>query len=92
MVVERSVEVNEVREESACRYLACELVEVVVAVLREVAYASLLLPDLDREDGGRAVAHAFVCGVEELADHAAALCRCVGTIVDRAEHHLISTA
>ena len=82
MLVERSVEVDEVREEAACRNLACKFVKVVVAVLRQVAYAALLLPDLDREDGGRTVAHAFICSVEDFADHAATLCRCVCTVVD----------
>ena len=82
MLVERSVEIHEVREEAACRNLACELVEVVVAVFRKVAYATLLLPDLDREDGSRAIADSFVCSVEDFADYAATLSRCVCTIVD----------
>ena len=91
MVVERSIEVYEVREESACRNLACELVEVIVAVLGKVADAPLLFPYLDREDGGRPVSYTFICGVEELTDDAASLCRCVSTVVDGAEHHLIAS-
>ena len=63
MVVERSVKVHEVREETSCGHLAGKLVKVVVAVFRQVAYSALLLPDLDREDCGRAVTDAFVCGV-----------------------------
>ena len=91
MVVERSVEVHEVREESTCRYLTCELIKVVVAVLRKVAYASLLLPDLDWEDSCRAVSYTLICGVEELTDNTTSLGRSVSTIVDRTEHHLVTT-
>ena len=71
MVVERCVKVHEVREESACGYLTCKLVEVIVAVLRKIAYSALLLPDLDREDRSRAVSYSFICCVEDLADYAA---------------------
>ena len=82
VVVVWSVKVHEVREETACRYLACKLVKVIVAVFRKVAYASFLLPDLDREDRCGTVSYALVCCVEDLADHAAALSRSVCTIVD----------
>ena len=91
VVVERCVEVHEVREETTSRHLAGKLVEVVVAVLRKVAHASLLLPDLDREDGSRTVADTLVCSVEELTDNTASLSRCVGTIVDGTEHHLVTS-
>ena len=91
MVVVWSIEVDEVREESTCRHLAGELVEVVVAVLREVAHTSLLLPDLDREDCGRAVSDTLISGVKNLADDASSLCGGVGTVVDGAEYHLVST-
>ena len=74
VMVERSVEVYEVREESSCRNLACELVKIVVAVLWKVAYSSLLFPDLDREDCCRAITNTFVCCVENFADHATSLC------------------
>ena len=90
VMVERSVEIHEVREETACRDLAGELVKIVVAVFREVAHASLLLPYLDWEDGCGTVAHTFVCGVEELADDAAALGRSVCSVIDGAEYHLVS--
>lgn len=70
LVVAR-VEVEEVREETAGGYLAGELVEVVVRVLREVADAAFFLPDLDREDGGAAVADAEIGRVEDFADDAA---------------------
>jgi hypothetical protein len=74
MLVVWSVEVYEVREETTCRNLAGKFVKVIVSVLREVAYTSLLLPDLDREDCCRAVADTFVCGVKNLADDASSLC------------------
>ena len=69
-----SVKIDEVREETACGNLACKLVKVIVPVLREIADAPFLLPDLDREDGCRAVADALVCGVEDFTDDAASLC------------------
>ena len=91
MVIERSIKVDEVREESSCRYFAGKLVKVIVAVLRKVAHASLLFPDLNREDGCRAIADTFICSIEKLADHAASLCRGVCTIVDGAEYDLVTT-
>ena len=89
--VERSVEVEEVREETACRNLAGELEQVVVAILRQIVHAAFLFPYLNRENGRRAVAHTFVGGVEQFAHHAAAFRRCVRTVVDGAEHNLIAT-
>ena len=74
MLVERRIKIDEVREEAACGHLACKLVEVIVAVLRKVAYASLLLPYLDRENGCGTVADTFICGVKNLADDASSLC------------------
>ncbi len=62
-LIESRVEIEKVREESACRDLAGEPVQVVVAVFRQIAYAAFLFPYLDGEDGGCAVAHAFVGGV-----------------------------
>ena len=91
MVIERCIEVYEVREEASCRYLACELVKVVVAVFRKVAYASLLLPDLYREDGCRTVSYTFICCVEELTDDAASLSRCVRSVVDGDEYDLVTS-
>ena len=86
------VEVEEVGEETACRDLACQLVEVVVGVCGQVAYAALLLPNLYGEDGGDAASHAFVGGVEDLADDATAFGARVRSIIDGREHDLISTA
>ena len=81
-LVECRVEVKEVREETVCRYLACKLVEVVVAVGRQVAHATLLFPYLDGEDGSLAITHATVGALEKLTDDATTLGRGVGTIVD----------
>ena len=91
MLVVRCIEVHEVREETARRYLACKFVQVVVPVFRKVADASLLLPDLDREDGCRSVSDTFVSGVKNLSDNASSFRRGVGSVVDRAEYHLITT-
>ena len=91
VLVESGVEVHEVREETASGHLARILVQVVVAVAREVAHATLLLPDLDREDGSAAVAHTLVGAAEKFADNAAAFCAGVGTVVDGAKHHLVAT-
>ena len=54
VVVVCCVKIHEVREESSCRHLAGKAVEVVVAILGQVAHTSLLLPDLDWEDSSRA--------------------------------------
>ena len=80
-MVVRGIKVHEVREEAAGRHLACKFVQVIVAVLWKVADSALLFPDLDREDCSRAVSYAFVCGVEDLADHASSLGGGVCTII-----------
>ena len=82
VLVKRGVEIQEVGEEPACRHLAGQLVEVKVAVFGQIVHAALLLPDLDGEDGGLAVAHALVCGEEYLAHDAPALRTGVRTIVN----------
>ena len=92
VLVVRGVEVEEVREKSPGAHLAGELVEVIVRIRWQVADSPLLLPDLDREDGCRAIANALICGVQNLADDATALGRDVSTVVDGAEYHLIATA
>ena len=92
VLVVGGVQVQEVREEPAGAHLAGEAVQVVVAVAREVAHAPLLLPDLDREDGGGAVAHALVGGVQDLTDDAAALGGGVGAVVDGGEDDLVAAA
>ena len=82
VLVEGGVEVQEVREETAGCYLARQLVEVVVSVLRQIVYASLLLPYLDREDGCFAIAYALIGALQDFAHDAAALGAGIGTIVD----------
>ncbi len=72
MLVEGGVEVHEVGEEPSGGYFAGQLKKVVVGVLGQIAHAAFLLPYLDREYGCGSVAHAFVCGVEQLANNAAA--------------------
>ena len=92
VLIEGGVEVYEVGEEAACRHLACKLVEVVVAVLRQIAHAAFFLPYLYGENGRGAVAYALVGAVEEFADDAAALGAGVGAVVDGGEHHLVAAA
>ena len=91
-LVERRVKVQEVREETPCRYFTCEPVEVVVRVGLEITYPALLLPDLYRENGGGAIADTLVCGVEDFTDYAASFRGNISAIVYRTEHDLISSA
>ena len=81
-LVECGIKVQEVGEETACSNLTSELIEVVVAVTRQIAYATFLFPYLYGEDGSLAIAHATVCAVQQLTDDATALGRGVGTVVD----------
>ena len=90
VLVERGVEVQEVGEEPARCHLACQLVEVEVTVLGQIVHATLLLPDLDGEDGSLATADALVGREQDLTHHATALGTRVRTIVDRREHHLVT--
>ena len=92
VLIERRVEIEEVREEAVRGDFARERVQVVVAVGGQVADAALLLPDLNREDRGRAVADAAVRRQQQLADDAAAFRRRVRAVVDRAEDDLIAAA
>ena len=92
VLVERGVEIEEIGEETACRHLAGEGVEVEVAVFGQVVHPPFLFPNLYGEDGGLAAAHALVGGEEYLAHHAAPLGRGVRAIVDGREHHLVATA
>ena len=83
MMIERSIEVEEVREETTCRHLAGQLIEVVVRVTWQVVDTTLLFPDLDWEDSCSMVAHTLVSRMQEFTHHATSFSRCVGTIVDR---------
>ena len=91
MMIERSIEIEEVREETTCRYLTSQLIEVVVRVTWQVVDTTLLFPDLDWEDSCSMVAHTLVSRMQEFTHHTTSFSRCVGTIVDRREYHLIST-
>ena len=91
-LVEGGVQVQEVREETACGDLAGKLVEVVVAVFGQIAYAAFLFPYLNGEDGRFAVAHALVRAFQQFADDAASLGGSIRTVVDGAEYHLVAAA
>ena len=91
MLVECGIQVQEVGEETSGSHFACQFVKVVVAVLRQIAYATFFLPYLYREDGGGSAAYTLVSGVEQFAYHTAAFGRGVCAVVDGAEHHLIAT-
>ena len=82
VLIECSVQIQEVREESAGCNLTGQLIEVEVAILGQIVHAALLLPYLNGEDGGLAVTHALVGAQQYLAHHAAALGTCVGSVVD----------
>ena len=90
-LVEGGIQVEEVGEEATGCYLAGQLVEVVVAIVRQIADAPFLFPDLDGEDGSFAIAHTAVGAVQQFADDAASFGRGVCTVVDGAEHDLVST-
>ena len=89
-LVECCIKVQEVGEETACCDLAGQLVEVVVAVVGQVAHTAFLLPYLYREYSCLAIAHTAVCAVEQFAYDASTLGRCVCTIVDGTEDNLVS--
>ena len=82
VLVECSVQIQEVREESASRNLAGQLIEVEVPILGQIVHTALLLPYLNWEDGSLAVTHTLVGAQQYLAHHAAALGTCVGSVVD----------
>ena len=91
ILVERGVKVQEIREETSRGNLAGELVEVIVRVFRKIADAPFLFPYLDREDGGAAVSHTLVCGVQNLPDDATSFGGNIGSIVYRTEYHLVAS-
>ena len=61
MLVECSIKVEEVREESASCHLASQLIEVVVWIFRKIVNATLLLPNLNWEDSCFAISYTLVC-------------------------------
>ena len=92
MVIVSGVEVDKVGEEAAGSHFASELIEVIVGIAGLVAHTGFLFPDLDGEDSCGAVAHALIGRVQQLTDDATSLGTGVGSIIDRAEHHLVAAA
>ena len=86
------IEVEEVREETTGSDLASQLIEVVVAVLRQIVHTTLFLPNLNREDGGLTIAHTFERALQQFAHDATSFGTCVGSVIDGRENHLIATA
>ena len=91
-LVEGSIQVQEIGEETTSCHFASQLIQVVVSIGRQVADTPFLLPDLYREDGCLAIAHPLIGTLQQLTDDATPLGRSVRTIIDRAEYHLIATA
>ena len=83
ILVERGVEVQEVREEPSGSHLASQLVEVEVTVFRQIVHTALLLPDLDGEDGCLTTTDALIGREQDLAHHATSLGTRIRTVVDR---------
>ena len=81
------IEVQEVGEEPASSHLTSQLVEVEVTVLGQIVHATLLLPDLNGEDGRLATTHTFVGGEQDLTHDATTFCARVRTIINRREEH-----
>lgn len=92
VLIESSVEVDEVGEETTSGDFASLLVKIVVAVGGKVVYAAFLFPDLDRENGGSSVSDAFIGGLQEFANDATAFGGGVGAVVYRGENDLVSAA
>ena len=91
ILIKGGVEIQEVREESASSHLTGQLIEVEVTILGQIVHATLLLPYLDGEDGCLTTTHALVGREEDLAHHAAPFRARIRTIINRGEHHLITT-
>ena len=91
-LVEGGVQVQEVREETACGDLAGKLVEVVVAVFGQIAYAAFLFPYLNREYGCFAVTYTLIGAFQKFADDAASFGGCICAVIDRTEYYLVATA
>ena len=92
VMIERGVEVDEIREKAVRGNFAREHVKIVVAVGGQVAHAAFFLPNLNRENRGRAVPDAAVRREQNFANDAATFCRRVRAVVDRAENDLVPAA
>ena len=91
ILVVRGVEVQEVGEEPARCHLTSQLIEVEVTVLGQIVHTTLLLPDLDGEDGRLTITHTLIGGEQDLTHDTTTLGTRVSTIVNRGEHHLVTT-
>ena len=90
VIVIGGIKIDEVGEETTGSYLTSILVKVVVAVGGQIAHTTLLLPNLNGEDGCLAIAHTLVGALQQLADDATALGTGIGTVVDGREYHLVT--
>ena len=90
ILIKGSIEIQEIREEPACRNLTSQLVQVEIAVLGQIVHTSFLLPDLNREDCCLTASYSLVGRKQDLAHHATSLSTGVCTIVDGRENHLIT--
>ena len=92
MLIESGIEIEEIREETARRHLASQLIKVVVGIFGQIIDTAFLLPNLNGEDGRLTIAHAFVSTLEDFAHNAATFRTCIRSVVDAGEHHLVTTA
>ena len=92
VLIERGIEIKEVREESTGRHLASQLIKIIVPIFTKIVYAPLFLPNLNREYSGFSITNSFVSGFQQLAYDAASLGRSVRSIIYRRENNLISTS
>ena len=91
VLVVSGVEIQEIGKESASRHLTCQLIQVEVTVLRQIVYATFLLPYLDGEDSRLAIADALVGRQQYLAHDATSLGTGVRSVVDTGKDHLVAT-
>ena len=92
VLIIRGIKIQEIGEETTSRYLTGQLIEVVIRILRQIINASLLLPYLNGENGCLSVTHSLIGGKQNFSHNATSFGRSISTIVDRREHHLITTA
>ena len=91
ILIIRSIEVQEVGEESTCRHLTSQLIQVEVTILGQIVHTTLLLPNLNGEDSSLASTHALISRKQDLTHDATSLGRGIGTVVNGGEHHLVTT-
>lgn len=59
-------------------------------MIQTVVNATLLLPDLDREDSCFSISYAFVCAEQNLSHNTTTFSTCICTIIDRRKYNLIT--